>query len=105
MSTIAGFTPARRVGDRRMDVARMQDGGSFDVPALEMGSLFELPFLIFVGAAIGTLAAAFTWTVANLKQRAQPVRLLWRFLFAGVVTGLCAWWFRRSWGSVTIPLK
>ena len=90
--TIAGFTPVivASVTAAWMSRAAYGTAAAFDVPALEMGSLFELPFLIFVGAAIGTLAAAFTWTVANLKQRAQPVRLLWRFLFAGVVTGLCA---------------
>ena len=90
--TIVGFTPVivASVTAAWMSRAVYGTAAAFDVPALEMGSLFELPFLIFVGAVIGTLAAAFTWTVANLKQRAQSVRLLWRFLFAGVVTGLCA---------------
>ena len=67
------FTPVivASVTAARMSRAAYGTAAAFDVPALEMGSLFEPPFLIFVGAAIGTLAAAFTWTVANLKQRAS----------------------------------
>ena len=54
--TIAGFTPVivASVTAAWMSRAAYGTAAAFDVPALEMGSLFELPFLIFVGAAIGT---------------------------------------------------
>lgn len=62
---------------------------AFTVPALEMSSYAEIPFIILGGLLIGTLAAAFILLVEWIGRLARyPV---WaRFTAAGAITGLAA---------------
>jgi chloride channel protein, CIC family len=90
--TIAGFTPVivSSVVAAWMSRAVYGPAAAFDVPALELGSLLELPYLVFVGVAIGAIAAGFTWSIATLKQRSRNQRILTRFTLAGAITAVCA---------------
>ena len=62
---------------------------AFTVPALEMHSLLEFPFLIAEALFMGALAALFIWVCVNTAQKA-PKSLWARFLIIGLLNGLIA---------------
>jgi len=62
---------------------------AFAVPALQMNSLWEAPFLIIEGLIMGGLAALFIWVTVNTALKA-PQSLLARLLLIGLLNGLLA---------------
>jgi CIC family chloride channel protein len=62
---------------------------AFNVPALEMHSLLEFPFLIVEALFMGALAAMFIWVCVNTAKKA-PKNLWIRFLIIGLLNGLVA---------------
>jgi CIC family chloride channel protein len=62
---------------------------AFTVPALEMHSLLEFPFLIAEALLMGALAAMFIWICVNTAKKA-PKNLWIRFLIIGLLNGLVA---------------
>ena len=75
-------------------VGRLVYGQSpaFDVPALSIGSLAELPVMLLMGIVIGMLAAAFIYTVQTTAQKTISWRPLYGFVAAGTLTGVLAQW-------------
>jgi CIC family chloride channel protein len=65
---------------------------AFDVPALSIGSLAELPVMLMMGVVIGLLAAAFIFTVHYTARQTISWRPLYGFAVAGLVTGILAQW-------------
>lgn len=65
------------------------DEPAFTVPALEMQSFVEFPFLIIEALFMGALAALFIWVCVNTAQKA-PKSLWARFLIIGLINGLIA---------------
>jgi CIC family chloride channel protein len=65
------------------------DEPAFTVPALEMNSFLEFPFLIVEALFMGALAALFIWVCVNTAQKA-PKSLWVRFLIIGLINGLIA---------------
>lgn len=65
---------------------------AFEVPAVSIGSLFELPVMLVMGVAIGLLAAGFITAVQLTAKQAIGWRPLHAFVVAGLVTGLLAQW-------------
>jgi CIC family chloride channel protein len=87
--TVVSFIPViiAAVSATLISVAVYGNDVAFTVPALEMRSLWETPFLIAGGIVIGSLAVAF---IALVQQVARLAFLpVWaRFTAAGAVTGL-----------------
>lgn len=65
---------------------------AFNVPALSIGSLAELPVMLLMGIFIGILAAAFIFTVQFTARQTISWRPLKGFVLAGMVTGVLAQW-------------
>jgi H+/Cl- antiporter ClcA len=65
---------------------------AFAVPALSIGSLAELPLILFMGVLIGLLAAGFIIATQYTAKRTISWRPLYAFILAGLVTGVLAQW-------------
>lgn len=89
--TVAGFIPVMLSAITGTVMSRAIFGGDpiFDIPALEMASLWEVPFIAFLGLVIGSCAALFMKVLSfSLRYADKPI--LHRFTIAGFVTGCCA---------------
>jgi CIC family chloride channel protein len=89
--TIAGFTPIILSAITATTLTRVLYGNEaiFQIPALEMASLWELPFIAFLGLATGACAALFIVILkASARQSSRPI--MQRMLAAGLLTGACA---------------
>lgn len=89
--TVAGFIPVMLAAITGTIMSRALYGGDavFEIPALEMASLWEVPFIAFLGLVIGSCAALFMKILSiSLRHADKPV--LQRFTIAGLVTGCCA---------------
>jgi len=58
----------------------------FSLPALELNSLFELPYVVLLGLCCGAAAAAFI-RISKTAARFSNKPVILRFAFAGCVTG------------------
>jgi len=65
---------------------------AFAVPALSIGSLAELPLILFMGVLIGLLAAGFIIATQYTAKQTISWRPLYAFILAGLVTGVLAQW-------------
>lgn len=91
--TIAGFTPVILAAVSATSVSRWVFGSqpAFDVPALEAGTLHELPLVLVMGILTGTMAAMFILFLRGLTRHTMPYPLWLRTTLAGLIIGLCAW--------------
>lgn len=90
--TIAGFTPVILAAVSATALTRWMFGSApaFSVPPLELGSLMELPYILIMGLAMGTLAAGFITLLQFFSRQMQQSHLILRLAVAGLATGLCA---------------
>jgi len=65
---------------------------AFNVPAVSIGSLLELPMMLVMGVLIGMLAAGFVLAVQYTARKTISWRPLYAFVLAGFLTGLLAQW-------------
>ena len=65
---------------------------AFDMPAVSIGSLRELPVMMFMGVFIGLLAAGFILAVQYTARMTISWRPFYAFILAGIMTGLLAQW-------------
>ena len=63
---------------------------AFELPTLTMSSLYELPFLLIMGIAIGFFAAIFNHTAVFIAKKSIDINLWVRLSLAGVITGSVA---------------
>ncbi|HEY9134583.1 MAG TPA: chloride channel protein [Pseudomonadales bacterium] len=63
---------------------------AFDLPVMTMASLYELPFLLFMGVTIGCFAAIFNHTAVFVARKSTELNLWMRLGLAGVITGVAA---------------
>lgn len=90
--TIAGFTPVILAAVSGAVLTRLVfgDATAFNVPALDMLSLWDLPWLVLIGLVLGTLSAAFI-RLLRASSAALGTTPLWlRTTLAGALTGLLA---------------
>lgn len=75
-------------------ISRLVYGQSpaFEVPALSMGSLGELPVIVLMGVIIGLLASGFIRLSAFSAHISFHWRPLYAFVFAALITGTLAQW-------------
>ncbi|MEP5766163.1 MAG: chloride channel protein [Halieaceae bacterium] len=86
--TVVGFTPVILAAISATTVHHVFDRASttFVVPAVEMASLLELPFILLLGVIAGVVISLFTMLVRRgLSFARYPIFL--RFTVAGVITG------------------
>jgi len=65
---------------------------AFNVPAVSIGSLLELPVMLMMGVLIGLLAAGFIIAVQYAARMTISWRPFYAFVLAGFLTGLLAQW-------------
>jgi H+/Cl- antiporter ClcA len=71
---------------------------AFNVPALSIGSLLELPVMLIMGVLIGLLAAGFILALQYTARMTITWRPLYAFVLAGFLTGLLAQWVPEIMG-------
>jgi len=88
--TLAGFTPIILAAVSATAVSRSVFGSEpvFIVPAIPLGALNDLLYIVLMGAMIGLIAAAFTRLLILLTRSLGPVPIWQRMLAAGSLTGL-----------------
>ncbi|MHA7817916.1 MAG: chloride channel protein [Pseudohaliea sp.] len=89
--TVAGFVPVMLAAVAASAISRGLDFGFpvFSLPPVALNSLWEIPFILFVGLSCGTAGALFIRLVLlSAASRQRPVLL--RFTVAGVLTGCLA---------------
>lgn len=87
--TVAGFLPVIIAAVSGSAATRLAFGhhAAFSVPAIQMGSLTELPILFFCALVIGALASVFIVSQRHLAPLQQKYSPLLRFSVVGMVTG------------------
>ena len=90
--TLVGFTPVILAAVAATSMTRIVYGSApaFDIPIMQMTSLWELPYILLLGVVIGSAAALFIHGIRVMDERFREVPLWIRTTAAGVVTGLCA---------------
>lgn len=90
--TLAGFTPVILAAVSATALSRLVFGDTpvFTIPLLEMGSLWELSYVLFSGLVIGCLAALFIKLLKRFTRLWQQRKFWQRALLAGVITGFAA---------------
>jgi chloride channel protein, CIC family len=89
--TISGFTPVILAAITGTAITRAVHGSEvlFTIPTIEMASLWELPFIAFLGLITGACAALFM-VILKLTLSLSDKSFLFRMLIAGCITGFCA---------------
>ncbi len=88
--TMIGFTPVLLASVAATSLSRAVYGPdpAFDVPALDLISLWELPYIVLVGLVFGALAAFFIQALRLLDVKLRHLSLWVRTTLAGVLVGL-----------------
>ncbi|MDH3411178.1 MAG: chloride channel protein [Gammaproteobacteria bacterium] len=89
--TLVGFTPVILAAVAATSLARVAYGPApaFDIPIMQMTSLWELPYILLVGVLVGAAAALFIQGIRSLDVCCREIPLWMRTTAAGLVTGLC----------------
>lgn len=98
--TVAGFTPIIVAAVSGNLVIRLifSSAPIFSVPAFEVSTFAEVPWIAFIGIVIGLLSVVFTKTLlatAKLKHW----NLSGRFLLAGLITAIVALYYPQIMGT------
>jgi len=89
---LAGFIPVILAAVTATALCQLVFGheAAFSVPALQLGSLGELPYVLATGLVIGALAALFIHSLQFFSRQASDRPLWQRTTLGGVIVGLCA---------------
>ncbi len=87
--TVAGFIPVMlaAVAASAVDHTIDPGGAAFNIPPLELTSLWELPFVFALGIACGLVVVAFIG-ISRQTARTSGYNVILRFTAAGCCTGL-----------------
>jgi chloride channel protein, CIC family len=90
--SVAGFAPVILAAVSATGLTRLFYGAdpAFQVPELALRSLWELPYIVGVGAVIGVLASAFTRLLTFFAARAARLPFWAGAALGGLAVGLCA---------------
>ncbi|MEH6559705.1 MAG: chloride channel protein [Oceanicoccus sp.] len=89
--TVGGFIPVMLASITGTAMTRAVYGSEmiFSIPPISMASLWEMPFIAFLGLVVGCCAALFMVILkAALRYIDKPI--FPRLVLAGVITGCCA---------------
>jgi len=89
--TVAGFIPVMIAAVTSTLVLRLALGEHvvFDVPAFQIQTLHEVPFIILLGIVVGLLAMLFSKLLVTISCWKKP-SLFFRLQIAGIATGITA---------------
>lgn len=108
--TVIGFTPVlvASVTAALLIKAAYGDEPAFSIPALQIQSLAELPYIILLGLVTAFMAAVFIRIMVQ-TQRTIKWSMATRFLTAGILTGIVALFYPQVMGvgydTVTMALE
>ncbi len=90
--SIIGFTPVliAAVVATTLSRAVLGSGSGLVFPTMQMASLLEIPYMVLLGATVGTLAALFIRAIVWLEGRFEGIGLAPRLLLAGLGTAAFA---------------
>jgi H+/Cl- antiporter ClcA len=91
--TLASFMPIilATVSATALSNAAMGTAPAFQVHALQIGSLTELPVVILVGLVAGAASAAFVRLLRLFASHSRSIPFWWRTVLAGIIVGLLGW--------------
>ncbi|MCG8325835.1 MAG: chloride channel protein [Thiotrichales bacterium] len=91
--SITGFIPVILAAVSATAITRLAFDAQpvFFVPALEIGSFWELPVIILMGILIGAMAAVFIRLTKYITCYGERLHIILRMFLAGVLVGLLAW--------------
>ncbi|MFT5720110.1 MAG: CIC family chloride channel protein [Motiliproteus sp.] len=97
--TVAGFIPVMVAAITSALVLRLSLGeySVFEVPAFEIQTLQEIPFIILLGIVVGLLAVLFSKLLVAIGDWQKPPIFV-RLQIAGVATGIAALWLPEIMG-------
>jgi len=89
--TVAGFAPVILATVSATALTRSVFGSdlAYSVPALSLGALYELPYILLCGILIGLLAAAFNGLFRWFSVQGQKLPGWFRPVVAGLLVGVC----------------
>jgi H+/Cl- antiporter ClcA len=89
--TVAGFAPVILATVSATALTRSVFGHdlAYSVPALSLGSLYELPYILLCGILIGLLAAGFNGLFRWFSVQGQKLPAWFRPVVAGLLVGVC----------------
>ena len=87
--TVAGFTPVILAAVAGTWTSQLVYGAApaFDVPVVRLATLWELPYLLFVGVVVGCVAGLFNHYIDFVDRHMKNIRLWVRVGMAGLITG------------------
>ena len=90
--TLVGFIPVILAAVVATSLSHAVYGAdpAVGLPVLKMASLWELPYIVLLGAVIGAMASSFIQLLETINSRFSSRPFWARFGAAGLVTGLCA---------------
>jgi len=90
--TLVSFLPVMlaAVSGNAVSIFFLGSAPAFVVPALEMGSLQEMPAVVMLGLMTGTIAACFIHLSQLFSRYGRPYPFWWQTTMAGLVVGVCA---------------
>lgn len=90
--TVAGFAPIILAAVSATSLTRLVYGAdpAFTVPPLQLGSLWELPYLLLAGLLIGVLSAGFIKLLCRCSRFRSDWSFWQRALLGGSIVGLLA---------------
>jgi len=97
--SIRGFIPIILASVAGAIVSRAVFGHetAFDVPALNMNSLWEIPYIMLLGVAAGLLATAYIYSVKGFQKLGHaPLMIRWGGLT--LTTFVISWWLPEILG-------
>jgi len=97
--TVIGFTPVlvASVTAALLIKAAYGDEPAFSIPALQIQSLAEIPYVILLGLVTALMAAVFIRIMVQ-TQRTVKWSMTKRFLTAGILTGIVALYYPQVMG-------
>jgi len=90
--TLVSFLPVMlaAVSGNAVSIFFLGSAPAFVVPALEMGSLQEMPAVVMLGLMAGTIAACFIHLSQVFSRYGRAYPFWWQTTMAGLVVGVCA---------------
>jgi CIC family chloride channel protein len=90
--SLASFIPVilAAVSATGVTILVFGDSPAFEIPALAMGSLDEIPIVLVLGLLVGAVAALFIIMMRITVERSSRIPFWQRILIAGLLVGICA---------------
>jgi len=90
--TLVSFLPVMlaAVSGNAVSIFFLGSAPAFEVPALELGSLQEMPAVVMLGLMTGTIAACFIHLSQTFSRYGRGYPFWWQTTMAGLIVGICA---------------